>query len=84
VAVAPDGGALTVRLGESLRVTLTRAAAGVEVRLEAARGLSPSAEAELPLLLAALRARGVRVEGARVGRIPPRAGRDVDRGEGLR
>jgi hypothetical protein len=83
-----DGPALTVRLGESLDVTLTQRAAGIEVRLAAVGGLSPAAEAELPLLVAALRARGVRVVRAEVGRIAPRAGRpageDVDRGEGLR
>jgi hypothetical protein len=83
-----DGPALTVRLGESLDVTLTQRAAGIEVRLAAVRGLSPAAEAELPLLVAALRARGVRVVRAEVRRITPRAGRpageDVDRGEGLR
>jgi hypothetical protein len=92
LALAVDLGgepALTVRLGESLAVTLTQRPTGVEVRLAAARGLSPAAEAELPLLVAALRARGVRVVGADVRRIPaPRArrpaGEDVDRGEGLR
>jgi hypothetical protein len=91
LAIAVDlrgGPALTVRLGASLEVTLTQRPSGVEVRLAAARGLSPAAEAELPLLVAALRARGVRVVRADVRRIAAGArrpaGEDVDRGEALR
>jgi hypothetical protein len=61
VAAAERGPALTVRLGASLSVTLAQGPGGIEVRLEAARGLSPLAEAELPHLVAALRAHGVRV-----------------------
>jgi hypothetical protein len=64
--------AVTVQLGRSLDVRIAQAPAGVEVTLQVVRGLSPLAEAELPLLVAALRARGVRV--ARAG-IRPRGGR---------
>jgi hypothetical protein len=74
--------ALTVRLGESLAVTLTQGASGVEVRLAAARGLSPAAEAELPLLVAALRARGVRVVRAEVRTADLRPGAAASRRRG--
>jgi len=58
--------ALEVRLGASLALTLTQGTAGIEVRLAVPRGLSPLAEAELPHLLAALRANGIRVARAEV------------------
>jgi hypothetical protein len=58
--------AVTVQLGRSLDVRITQAPAGVEVALQVVRGLSPLAEAELPILVAALRARGVRVSRAGV------------------
>jgi hypothetical protein len=57
---------VTLRLGLSLSVTLEQRPAGVEVSLHASRGLSPLAERELPGLLAALRARHVRVARAGV------------------
>lgn len=63
--VAPS---VTVRLGRSLEVRVAHGDAGVEVALQAAEGLSPAAEAELPVLVAALRARGVRVARAGVVR----------------
>jgi hypothetical protein len=55
-----------VSLGESLTVKLTQVASGVELHMLVVRGLSPLAEAELPYLVAALRARGVRVARAEV------------------
>jgi hypothetical protein len=64
--------AVTVQLGRSVDVRIAQVRAGVEVTLQVVRGLSPLAEAELPLLVAALRARGVRV--ARAG-VRPRGGR---------
>ncbi len=57
---------VTVQLGRSLDVRIDQARAGVEVTIQAVKGLSPLAEAELPLLLAALRSRGVRVARAGV------------------
>jgi len=75
IALLVKGGAapaVTVQLGRSLDVRIAQAPAGVEVTLQVVRGLSPLAEAELPLLVAALRARGVRV--ARAG-VHPRGGR---------
>jgi hypothetical protein len=57
---------VTLQLGRSLDVRIDQARAGVEVTIGAAHGLSPLAEAELPLLVAALRARGVRVARAGV------------------
>ena len=55
---------VTLELGRSLAVRLAQSRGGVEVTLEAARGLSPLAEGELPHLVAALRARGIRVARA--------------------
>jgi hypothetical protein len=75
IALLVKGGvapAVTVQLGRSLDVRIAQAPAGVEVTLQVVRGLSPLAEAELPVLVAALRARGVRV--ARAG-VRPRGGR---------
>ncbi len=60
--------AISLQLGRSVEVRVAQADAGVEVTLCPARGLSPMAEAELPLLVAALRARGVRVVRAGVRR----------------
>ena len=57
---------VTLQLGPSLDVRIEQASAGVEVQIRASRGLSPMAEAELPALVAALRARGVRVARAGV------------------
>jgi hypothetical protein len=57
---------VTLRLGQSLTVTLEQRPAGVELSMHAARGLSPLAERELPGLVAALRAREVRVARAGV------------------
>lgn len=57
---------VTIELGRSLDVRIDQARAGVEVTIRAVHGLSPLAEAELPLLVAALRARGVRVARAGV------------------
>ncbi|MGA8892936.1 MAG: hypothetical protein WB493_15345 [Anaeromyxobacteraceae bacterium] len=67
--------AVTVQLGRSLDVRITQAPAGVEVALQVVRGLSPLAEAELPILVAALRARGVRVSRADVQARQGRGGR---------
>ncbi|MEI7705182.1 MAG: hypothetical protein WCK73_11360, partial [Deltaproteobacteria bacterium] len=61
-----DAPAVTVQLGPSLDVRIEQARDGVEVALQVAHGLSPMGEAELPLLVAALRARGVRVSRAGV------------------
>ena len=57
---------VTIALGRSLDVRIDQARAGVEVTIRAVHGLSLLAEAELPLLVAALRARGVRVARAGV------------------
>jgi hypothetical protein len=57
---------VTLELGRSLEVRIDQARAGVEVAIWAVHGISPLAEAELPLLVAALRARGVRVARAGV------------------
>ena len=57
---------MTIALGRSLDVRIDQVRAGVEVTIRAVHGLSLLAEAELPLLVAALRARGVRVARAGV------------------
>lgn len=78
IALLVKGGAapaVTVQLGRSLDVRITQAPAGVEVALQVVRGLSPLAEAELPILVAALRARGVRVSRAGVQARGGRGGR---------
>ncbi|HET8734246.1 MAG TPA: hypothetical protein VFM45_10815 [Anaeromyxobacteraceae bacterium] len=78
VALAVNAGvspSVTIQLGRSLDVRVEQGRAGVEVSLRPALGLSPLAEAELPLLVAALRARGVRVT---------RAGVEARRGRGAR
>lgn len=69
IALAVRAGAtpsVTIALGRSLDVRIDQARAGVEVTIRAVHGLSLLAEAELPLLVAALRARGVRVARAGV------------------
>jgi hypothetical protein len=57
---------VTLEMGPSLDVRIAQASEGVEVQIHAVQGLSPMAEAELPVLVAALRARGVRVARAGV------------------
>ncbi len=82
IALLVNGGispSVTLQLGRSLDVRIDQVRAGVEVTIGAVHGLSPMAEAELPLLVAALRARGVRV--ARAG-VLARRGRDQDGGAG--
>jgi hypothetical protein len=59
---------MTLRLGVGMEVRLEQAGRGVDVELRFVRGLSPLAEGELPGLVAALRARGVRVTRAAAGR----------------
>lgn len=73
VLIVKSGAApsVTVELGRSLDVRIEQSRAGVEVTIRAVHGLSPLAEAELPGLVAALRARGVRV--ARAGVLAPAA-----------
>ena len=68
VLIVKSGAApsVTVELGRSLDVRIDQVRAGVEVTIRAVHGLSPLAEAELPGLVAALRARGVRVARAGV------------------
>lgn len=66
VVQAGGSPSVTIALGRSLDVRIEQARAGVEVTIGATRGLSLLAEAELPLLVAALRARGVRVARAGV------------------
>jgi len=61
-----EAASVTLQLGSSLEVRIDQGRSGVEVQIHAARGLSPMAEAELPGLVAALRARGVRVSRAQV------------------
>lgn len=65
-----DRPSLELALGREVRVTLIRAARGVEVVLEARAGLGLAAEAELPALVAALRDRGVVVARAEVRATP--------------
>ena len=65
---------VTLQLGRSVEVRIDQVRAGVEVTIRAVHGLSPLAEAELPVLVAALRARGVRV--ARAG-LPGRRSRSL-------
>lgn len=67
-----DGARLALTLGGALGVELRGGAAGVEVTLRPEAALGRAAAAELPALVAALRARGVRV--ARAG-LAPAAGR---------
>lgn len=57
---------VTLQLGRSLDVRIDQARAGVEVTIRAVHGLSPLAEGELPMLVASLRARGIRVARAGV------------------
>ncbi len=66
---------LDMGLGRDLHVRLTRAATGVELSLTPSPGLRGAAFAELPGLVAALRARGVPVARAEVrsGAAGPRA-----------
>jgi hypothetical protein len=61
-----EAASVTLRMGPSLQVRIDQVRSGVEVQIQAVRGLSPMAEAELPDLVAALRARGVRVARAAV------------------
>lgn len=70
-----EAASVTLRMGPSLEVRIDQVRSGVEVQIQAVRGLSPMAEAELPALVAALRARGVRVARAAVS---------ARRGEGRR
>ncbi len=62
--------AVSLQLGAGLEIRLEQARRGVEVEVRCLRGLSPLAEAELPGLLAALRARGVRVARGSVRGVP--------------
>ncbi len=62
--------AVSLQLGAGLEVRLEQARRGVEVEVRCLRGLSPLAEVELPGLLAALRARGVRVARGSVRGVP--------------
>jgi hypothetical protein len=57
---------IELRLANGTGVRLTRGAGGIELVLEVAPGVRRSAEAELPALDAALRARGVIVASAEV------------------
>jgi hypothetical protein len=61
-----DGAPLTLAFGRSLSVDVRQAAGGVEVVLRPDARLSRAAEAELPRVVDALRARGVRVTRAEV------------------
>lgn len=61
-----DGARLTLELGSALGVDLRAGAAGVELTLRPAAALTGAAAAELPGLVDALRARGVRVVRAEV------------------
>jgi hypothetical protein len=61
-----DGAPLTLSFGRSLSVDVRQAAGGVEVVLRPDARLARAAEAELPGVVDALRARGVRVARAEV------------------
>jgi hypothetical protein len=67
-----DRPSLELSIGREVRVTLVHAARGIEVVLDVRAGLRAAAEAEIPALVAALRARGVAVARAEV-RAPPGA-----------
>jgi hypothetical protein len=75
VAVLAPGGQLALSFGPSLEVDLRSTAAGVEVLLRPEPGLARAAEAELPRVVAALRARGIAVARAEVRRGSGGAGR---------
>lgn len=61
-----EGAPLTLSFGPALGVDLQRGAGGLEVTLRPAAALERAAAAELPALVAALRARGLRVSRAEV------------------
>jgi len=61
-----EGAPLTLSFGPALGVDLRRGAEGLEVTLRPAVALERAAAAELPGLVAALRARGLRVSRAEV------------------
>jgi hypothetical protein len=70
-ARAREGAPLAISFGRSLDVELRAGAAGLEVLLRPEPRLAHAAEAELPRIVAALRARGIAVARAHV---QPRAG----------
>jgi hypothetical protein len=71
-----DRPSVELRLGHEVAVQLTRAARGVEVIVHVAAARRRDAEAELPALVAALRARGVSLASAEVRTLAaPSAGR---------
>ena len=70
---------MTLQLGRSLDVRIEQARAGVDVPIRAVHGLSPLAEAELPMLIAALRSRGIQVARAEVARRRGRGRRSLTR-----
>jgi hypothetical protein len=70
VAALAGPGRLSLSFGPSLEVDLRATAAGIEVVLRAEPRLARAAEAELPRVVAALRARGVAVARAEVRRGP--------------
>jgi hypothetical protein len=75
VAAPPGRGQLALSFGPSLAVDLRATAAGIEVVLRPDPRLARAAEAELPRVVAALRARGVAVVRAEVRRGAGGAGR---------
>jgi hypothetical protein len=77
------GGPLSLSLGRALDVDLRAARAGVEVVLRPEPRLARAAEAELPALVASLRARGIAVAKAEV-RVRGGDGRRVDVSSPLR
>jgi hypothetical protein len=71
-----DGSPLALSFGRSLEVDLRSGAAGIEVVLRPDPRLARAADAELPRIVAALRARGIAVGRAEVR---PREGRRAAR-----
>ncbi|ACG72451.1 mucin-associated surface protein (MASP), putative [Anaeromyxobacter sp. K] len=69
-----DGSALTLAFGSALGVDLRAGAGGIELTLRPAAALARAAQAELPGLTAALRARGLRVARAEVRARPDARG----------
>lgn len=71
-----EGEPLSLSFGRSLSVEIRSGAGGVEIVLRPAEALARAASAELPALVAALRARGIAVARAEVrGRSPGSAAR---------
>jgi len=83
-----DGAQVSLAFGSALGVDLRSGPGGLELSLRPAPSLERAAAVELPRLVEAIRARGLRVARAEVrtgaGRAPAGGGARVDGGAGLR